>query len=156
MLIAIKWHLDLMALFALFIILGLSVMYIGTLVPEPKDQTFLYIFGGLFAGFPFLMAVFTLPSSFMYYYEKELIKKYGTQTQGTLVKKYAEDQGVENPHTIYFFDYKFAHQGLEYNATAVVDSEKRYNHLKVGDAVKVKFLRYKPSQSSLVKTRLKS
>lgn len=155
MLKAIKYHLGLMGIISVFFLGGALLVYVSTLATETETKYFLFIFGALFGGIPTLFFLWTMPSSLMYHYEKQLVKKYGTQTQGTLLKKYTEQQGVEYPHTICFWDYSFSYQGVTYNATAVIDSKKRYESLGVGDAVKVKFLRYAPSNSSLVKTRAK-
>jgi len=49
---------------------------------------FVTLFMGFFLGY-------TIPSSFLYYYEKAIIKKYGGYTTATVIKKYIEDLSYE-------------------------------------------------------------
>mgnify|MGYP001803329234 CR=1 FL=1 len=70
-----------------FMVLGAVVVYLGI----RYEVTFMVVFGSVFAGIPALGMLFTMPSSFLYYYEQAQTKKYGTYTTANIIAKEAKD-----------------------------------------------------------------
>ena len=151
---ALKKHLFLILGGLLFISIGCILIYIGTIVNE--DSLFFYIFGGFFIAFILFIWIYTLPSSFMFYYEKALVKKYGSYTTATIISKTKEDHSYEDgigkhkKHVefyMYLIEYQFSHNSKDYINHFYLNEKTVCDKLEIGDSIPIKFLRTNPKES---------
>lgn len=142
-----------------FMALGAIVVYLGL----RYQVTFMVVFGGLFGGIPAIGMLFTMPSSFMYYYEQAQTKKYGAYTTATIIAKEVKDvsyvTGKGNIKTKveefqYFLTYSFEHDGKPYENTFLVASKSCFDVLNIGTSIPIQFLRTNAKQSSVRRRKL--
>ena len=140
---------------ALFIVIGSVLIYIATGI---ENHIFLYIFGGIFIAFPLFIIVYTMPSSFMYYYEQAQIKKYGSFTTAVITHKEIEDNSytekidnrIERIEELnYLISFTFNYQNNEFVNSFYVNTKEAFEALKIGNSIPIKFLKTDPKKSSV-------
>ncbi|MFP4845536.1 hypothetical protein [Winogradskyella sp. PE311] len=149
---AVKKHSFLLLMGLTFLGIGCFLIYLGITsdanIPLLVAGGFVTLFMGFFLGY-------TMPSSFMYYYEKEVVKKYGSYTKAIITKKYIEDQSYEErvdnridkvELLLYIIDYKFTYQ-KEYTGSFYVADKTCFDALQIGYNIPIKFLKHKPEQA---------
>ena len=139
--------------------MGLTILGIGCFlivlgikydnnIPLLITGSFVTLFMGFFLGY-------TMPSSLLYYYEKAVIKKYGSYTKAIVIDKKTEDCSYTN--TIggrteivkeyhYYFTYKFTYK-TEFTNSFYVKSQLCFDKIEIGSEIPIKFLKSKPLQS---------
>ncbi|MBQ0734188.1 hypothetical protein [Aquimarina celericrescens] len=157
---SIKKHSGILAILLLFISIGSFLIYIGT---RTEDYIFFYAFGGLMAGMSLFAFWYTMPSSFLYYYEQEMTKKYGSYAIAKITHKEIEDRSyqekvgnridhIEELH--YIISYTFEYRNIMYNNSFYVAGEACFNGLTIGSTIPIKFLRTNPKKSSVRRLKL--
>ena len=139
-----------------FLVVGLIVAYFAKRV---DDSFGLYVFGITFIIVPLLIIIYTFPSSFMYYYEQAMTKKYGYYTKATVTNKEIEDVssrrsiaegvGVIKEYN-YLISYTFNYKSITYSNSFYVDSETVFNEIKLQSLVPIKFLRIEPKKTTVL------
>lgn len=136
----------------LFFCVGLFLIYLGITF---NDASVLNYIGGFFIVFTIFFFGFTMPSSLLYYYEKAIIKKYGSYTDAVVINKYVEDLSynentdgrtvrVEEFH--YIIDYQFTYL-KDYTNTFYLEHKTSYDKIEIGSKIPIKFLKIKPEQA---------
>jgi hypothetical protein len=140
-------------------LLGSIVIYIGL----KTNITFLWIFGIVFCSIPFLMLIFTMPSSFLYYYEQAQTKKHGAYTTATIAEKEEKDVSYftrknkikqKTEEFQYFLTYTFEHNGATYESTFLVAGKNCFDLLTIGKEIPIKFLRTNLKKSTVRRRKL--
>ena len=145
-----------------FIILGFVVAYIGYFV---ADNNFLTGFGLTFIAFSVFFLLYTMPSSFMYYYEQEMTKKYGSYTTATVADKRIDDyshtsstfeNGKAKHHEefLYVIEFTFNYNDQSYSNECYFNQKATYERILVGDELPIKFLRHDPNIVTLRRRKL--
>jgi len=143
----------------LFIVLGAVIIYIGL----RNNITFLWVFGIIFGSMPLLMLIFTMPSSFLYYYEQAQTKKYGAYTTASIIEKEEKDVSyftrknkVEQKivEFQYFLTYTFEYNGAAYEGTFLVARKNCFDLLTIGKEIPIQFLRTNPKKSTVRRRKL--
>ena len=150
--IAIKKHGFLLAMGITFLGIGCFLIYLGIIY---EYNTPLLVTGGFVTLFMGFFLSYTMPSSLLYYYEKAVIKKYGSHTNGIVIKKHIEDQSYEESIDnrvdkiqliLYRIDYKFTYK-KEYTNSFYIDHKTCFDSIVIGSKIPVKFLKHKPEQA---------
>ncbi|SHH34273.1 hypothetical protein [Winogradskyella jejuensis] len=158
---AIKKHLFLILGGLLFISIGLVLIYIGTIVN--KDQLFFYIFGGVFIAFILFVWIYTLPSSLLFYYEKALIKKYGSYTTAIITNKEVEDhshtEGMGRNRRfvelfMYLIEYKFEYNSKTYTGAFYLNEKAVFDAIELNQSIPIQFLKTNPKTSKIRRQKL--
>ncbi|MCH9661344.1 MAG: hypothetical protein K0U54_10585 [Bacteroidetes bacterium] len=158
---AFKRNLGPLGIGLLFIALGIVVIYIASFVNEGK--VFLHIFGGVFIVFPLFFLLFTMPSSFLFYYEKALIKKYGSYGTAFICGKAILDSSslenkdartVKKAQRHFELTYEYEYLQVLYTNTFHVASRSCFDRLPIGGRIPIQFLKVKPSQSTVRRAKL--
>ena len=149
---AIKKHGFLLTMGLSFLCIGCFLIYLGIKydnnIPLLVAGGFVTLFIGFFLGY-------TMPSSLLHYYEKAVIKKYGSYTTATIVKKHIEDQSYEErvdhrTHKIelflYTIDYQFTYH-KDYTNSFAVTHQSCFDKLEIGSKIPIKFLKHLPEQA---------
>lgn len=140
-------------------LLGVFVIYLGFRF----SVTFLWIFGIVFSGIPFLMFIFTMPSSFLYYYEQAQTKKYGAYTTASIIEREAKDvsyftrksnKQLKTEEFQYFLTYTFEYKSSSYKNTFLVAGKNCFDVLLKRKEVPIQFLRTNPKKSSVRRRKL--
>lgn len=149
---AIKKHGFLLAFGLSFLGVGCFLIYLGI---KYDNNITLLIIGGFVTLFMGFFLGYTMPSSLLFYYEKAVIKKYGSYTYATVIKKHIEDHSyVEkidnriNPvkEFHYIIDYVFTYK-KEYTNSFYVTSKACFDKIEIGSEIPIKFLKIKPEQA---------
>ena len=109
---------------------------------------------------------YTLVESIAYYYEKNLIRKFGKNINGRVISKYKEENDLytnDSPgrrrkydrEIIYFIEYQYSYEGVEYQNAFVSESENLYEKLEEGASLPIRILKIKPSASDVRLRKLK-
>lgn len=149
---AIKKHGLMIPMGLVFLGIGCFLIILGIKydnnIPLLVTGSFVTLFMGFFLGY-------TMPSSLLYYYEKAVIKKYGSYTNAIITKKYIEDQSYEERVDnrvdkielfIYTIDYKFNYH-KDFTNSFIVEDKACFDKLEIGSTIPIKFLKHKPQQS---------
>ncbi len=158
--VAIKKHSGILAILLIFIAIGILLIYIATKIEKPIA---LYGFGGFVMVFSLFVFFYTIPSSFLYYYEQEITKKYGSYTIAKITNKEIEDHSyqekadghidyIEEFH--YLLSYVFEYNETTYENSFYVNSLACYEKLTIGAKIPIKFLRTNPKKSSVRRVKL--
>lgn len=143
----------------LFVVLGIFLVYLGL----RTETTFLWIFGAVFGGLPLLGILFTIPSSFLYYYEQAQTKKYGTYGTANIIEKEEKDvsyidkvgnRRVNVKAFQYFLTYAFEHNGQSYQNTFLVAGKNCFDALEISEEIPIRFLRTNPKKSTIRRRKL--
>ena len=143
----------------LFVVLGILLIYIGI----KTNTTFLWVFGAIFGGLPLLGIIFTMPSSFLYYYEQAETKKFGAYTTAKITKKEAKDVSyftkksnakIKTEEYQYFLTYTFNHNSTTYENTFLVAGKNCFDALAEGTSIPIQFLRSNPKKSTVRRRKL--
>jgi len=145
-----------------FIVLGLVVAYIGYFAAE---NNFLTGFGLTFIAFSGFFLLYTMPSSFMYYYEQEMTKKYGSYTSATVADKRIDDYShtsstLENGQAkhyeefLYVIEFVFNYKDKSYSSECYFNEKETYERILIGDELPIKFLRHDPNIVTLRRRKL--
>jgi hypothetical protein len=149
-----------------FILGGSIVLYFAT---QAEESFGLYVFGITFITVPLLIVLYTFPSSFMYYYEQEIAKKYGYYTKATIIDKeieyvsYFSSKGfvgevgykkekVEQFN--YLITYTFKYKNIVYNNSFYVDDKTVFDELELQSLIPIKFLRTTPKKATVLMRNL--
>lgn len=150
-----------MGIAMLFIGVGCLVIFIGSVVNE--GRWFLYIFGGTFIGFSLFFLIATMPSSFAYYYEQALVKKYGSygtafiRSKAVLDRSYTEKRGVRAVQVAqYHYELTYEYEYLQqvYTNTFHVAGKSCFDSLSIGATIPIQYLKVKPNQSTVRRVKL--
>ncbi|WGI20218.1 hypothetical protein [Amylibacter sp. IMCC11727] len=147
---AVARHGMLWGIFGTFMAAGALVVWAA---PVLDDAWFVYAFGWLFILFPLGMMVWTMPSSLMFYYEKQVVKKYGRSAEAVVTDIY--DEVLDENVTLYYVEYEFTYKSAQHSGKFYVDEHKLVARMRVGDNVPIKFLAFDPSQSDVRMRSLK-
>ncbi len=109
---------------------------------------------------------YTLVESIAYYYEKNLIRKFGKNINGQVISKYKEENDLYTDdipgrrrkydrEIFYFIEYQYSYEGEDYQNAFVTENHHLYDKLEAGDAVPVRILKIKPSASDIRLRKLK-
>ena len=163
---ALKKHYGLIAMMVLFLIVGVTVMYIGAFVVNDSiSRNFLVIFGGIFV-LASLWLGYTIIESCKHYYEQALTKKYGKYTLARVVEKKSEEHNFDDSSILEndaqqikkevhrFVTYAFGYQEKTYTNTFVIDNEEAYNALALNTEIPIQFLSTNPKKSSVREQKL--
>ena len=90
---AIKPHFGILGIGFAIILFGVLFAFIGLKV---ENGLGFILIGGLFTVLSLAFMIYTLPSSFIYYYEQAEIKKYGSYTTAKVINKRVEDYSHSN------------------------------------------------------------
>lgn len=88
-----------------------------------------------------------MPSSLMFYYEKQVVAKYGRRKEAVVTDAYTED--LDQAVTLYYFDYEFEYKKTRQFGTFYLGDKALAEKLAVGDAVPIKFLAFDPAQNDV-------
>ncbi|MCK8479665.1 hypothetical protein [Psychroserpens algicola] len=146
----------------IFIILGLVLAYIGYFIAE---NNFLTGFGITFISFSGFFLIYTMPSSYMHYYEQELTKKYGSYTTARVVHKRIDDyshtsssfeggKAIQHEEYLYVIEFEFNYKNKSYESECFFEQKKTYEQIPVGYELPVKFLRNNPEKVTLRRRKL--
>ncbi|WP_291870413.1 hypothetical protein [Maribacter sp.] len=139
-----------------FILAGSIVVYFATQADEPFGM---YVFGITFIAVPLLIILYTFPSSFMYYYEQAIAKKYGYYTKATIIDKEIEDVSYTRTDggsviTIknynYIITYVFDYKSVTYSNSFSVEDKTVFDDLKLKSLIPIKFLRTAPGKATVL------
>lgn len=143
----------------LFILLGTILIFIGI----KYSVTFLYVFGGIFVGIPLSIIIYTIPSSFLYYYEQEATRKYGTYGTATIIEseiinapdyKNFDTKKIEVDEQQYLLTYSFVHNGIANKNSFMVATKACFDALQIGTEIPIQFLITNPSKSRVRRRKL--
>lgn len=150
---ALKAHKSLLILGFILFGLGSFLIYLGFTINNAK--ALLYI-GGFIVVFMLFFFGYAMPSSLRFYYEKSLIKKYGSYTTASVIAKEIEDNNYTEHHngklkTIeeynYLVEYQFTYNNKLYTNSFYVKSKSCFDKLEIDSKIPIKFLKVKPQQS---------
>ncbi|SCY05525.1 hypothetical protein SAMN05192588_0917 [Nonlabens sp. Hel1_33_55] len=164
---AIKSNGGVLAILSLFVIVGSVLIFIGLQTESSEAYWFLIIFGGVFITVSLVVFVTTMPSSFLHYFEKELIQKYGKYTVAKVTSKEKQDYSYDNSNIFdsrkikvaefhNYITYEFSSTNRVYNGTDIIDDNEIFESLEVGSSIPVKFLSIDPNQSQIRIRKLKN
>ncbi|WP_394973539.1 hypothetical protein [uncultured Croceitalea sp.] len=143
----------------LFIVIGAFLIYLGL----RTNTTFLWIFGIVFGGIPLLILIFTMPSSFLYYYEQAQTKKYGAYGTAKIIEKEEKDVSYftrknkieqKTEEFQYFLTYTFEYNNTNYHNTFLVVGKNCFGTLTEGASIPIRFLRSNPKKSTVRRRKL--
>jgi hypothetical protein len=152
---AFKEHALLLSIFGVFAVCGIVVIWAA---PIFDDAWFVYGFGWIFILFPLAMVLFTMPSSFLHSYEKQVIAKYGRRGEAVVTRTYVDDLTAGDdaaPIVLYYVDYEFTYKKMRQFGTFYVNDKALADRIAVGDTVPIKFLAFDPTQSDVRMRSLK-
>ena len=109
-------HGMLWVIFGVFMAAGALVVWAA---PILDDAWFVHAFGWLFILFPLAIMVWTMPSSLMFYYEKQVVAKYGRSADAVVTDTYTEV--LDDAVTLYYVDYEFTYKKTRQFGTFYVD-----------------------------------
>nr|WP_297913831.1 hypothetical protein [uncultured Allomuricauda sp.] len=144
---------------ALFLLIGIIALLFGI----TKDIVFLYFFGGIFILVPTCIFVYTMPSSFLYYFEQAETKKFGTFGYAKIIDKITKDTSYQlykhgKKITVeefqFFITYNFEYHGKLFSNTFLVADMACYQALGLGKEIPIQFLRNNPEKSSVRRRKL--
>ncbi len=127
-----------------FVCIGIGILWMARVTDAP---IFVYGIGGFFTVFALFFMGATMPSSLMFYYEKQVVAKYGRNKEAVVSDAYTEV--LDDSVTLYYFDYEFDYKKTRQFGTFYLDDKALAEKLAVGDAVPIKFLAFDPSQSDV-------
>ncbi len=160
---ALRKHLGLIGIWLIFIVFGILFYLIGTQVNDIGLG--FKIFGSLFIVLSSAFVLFTLPSSFKYYYNKALTKKYGSYTFATVTNKRIDDYS----HTtstlkggkakkietfLYVIEFQFNYITTTYHSECAFKHQSTYNAITEDTELPIKFLKTNPKIAYLRRRKL--
>lgn len=146
----------------LFILLGAIVAYIGYAVAE---NNWLTGFGLTFISFSGFFLLYTMPSSFMYYYEQELTKKYGRYTSARVINKRIHDyshtsmtfengQAKHFEEYLYVIEFQFSYDNQTYTNECFFEEKSTFEAISINSELPIQYLRHDPSKVKLRRRKL--
>ncbi|MBC2845977.1 hypothetical protein [Winogradskyella flava] len=150
--VAIKKHGFLLTMGLAFLGIGCFLIYLGI---KNNNNIPLLVAGGFVILFMTFFLGYTMPSSLSFYYEKAIVKKYGSYTTASVIGKHVEDQSyeeridnrVDNIELLfYIIDYKYTYQE-EYFGSFYVTNKACFEAIEIGSDIPIKFLKHKPEQA---------
>lgn len=146
----------------LFVSIGLVLMYFGYVV---ADNNFLTGFGFTFLSFSGAFLLYTMPSSYLYYYEQEVTKKYGSYTTAKVINKRVEDyshtsstfEGGKPKHYedyLYVVEFEFSYNNKTYTKDYFCDDKSIFDAITLDTKLPIQFLRHNPEKVKLRERKL--
>lgn len=140
-----------------FIGAGMTIIWGAFSLDGPIDRLFMIIFGGFLVCLSLFFMIYTLPSTVIYYYNKELAKKYGRHTKAKITKKeiidnsyYEKKRFIEEME--YLISFAFEYRGQSFENSDFVGKEY-FESLKISDSISIKYLITNPKKALIVKKR---
>lgn len=145
-----------------FILIGVAIIYFNF---RYKNSIILYFVGAFVIALPLFGVLFTFPSSFMYYYEQAMTKKYGYYTKATITNKEIEDTShyttigraghagyrkdwIEELNYLVTYSYKY--KNATYNNSFYVDDKTVFSELELQSLIPIKFLKTDPKKATVL------
>ncbi|PNW29096.1 hypothetical protein [Formosa algae] len=157
--IAIKKNGGILILLSFFLFLGIAMIWFS----YRAGVLLMVAFGIFVTGMALFTIVYTIPSSIMYYYEKEVIKKYGAFTTAVITKKEIEDHSYIDDETkkkveevTYLIEYTFEYNYKHFSTFSIVENKEFYDQLTIGLDIPIKYLKTNPNKSSVRMRKLKN
>ena len=66
------------------------------------------VFGLIFSGFVLVFCLGTMPSRLMFYYEQQVVAKYGRRAE--VIVTHAHSEVLDDAVTLYHFDYEISYR----------------------------------------------
>ena len=159
---AIKPHFGILGIGFAIILFGVLFAFIGLKV---ENGLGFIIFGGLFIALSLAFMLYTLPSSFMYYYEQAEIKKYGSYTTAKVINKRVDDYSHSNSTFnggskktietyLYVVVFEFTYNNTIYNSECFFEHKSTYDAIAMHSTLPIKFLKTKPQKVTLRRKKL--
>jgi hypothetical protein len=136
--------------------------YLGYFIAK---NNFLITFGLLFFSFSGSFLLYTMPSSFKYYYEQELTKKYGSYTTANVTNKRIDDyshtsstiengQAKEYKEYLYAIEFEFSYNNRSYSNECFFEEQVAYDAITWDTKIPIKFLKTNPEIVTLRRRKL--
>ena len=155
---AIKKNWGVLAILGVFALGGGFLVF---LAPKIETPIALYVFGGAFIGVSVFTFIITMPSSLRYFYDQAYIEKYGGYTTAKIIHKEIHDTSYTDDETgrvieelAYLLTYSFTYFGETIEGTFYVSTRNCYDKIQTGTEIPIKFLKTKPTQSSVRRIKL--
>lgn len=147
---------------SLFILIGVAIIYFNFV---HEKSIILYVVGAFVVALPLFGVLFTVPSSFMHYYEQAMTKKYGHYTKATITNKEIEDASYyETVGTVgnagyrkdwieqynHLVTYTYKYKNNTYNNSFYANDNTIFEALKLQSLIPIKFLKTDPKKATVL------
>ncbi|WGD34002.1 hypothetical protein [Olleya sp. YS] len=160
---AFKPHLGLLGIWFIFLIVGGFFTYLGTKIDD--NGIAFIIFGCVFMILASAFMLFTLPSSFMYYYEQAKIKKYGSYTSARIINKRIDNythktssfnsrQPKHINEFLYVIEFEFIYNNQVYKNECFFEHQSTFETISLDTELPIKFLKTNPKNTTLRRRKL--
>lgn len=155
-------HLGLLVVSSVFIILGFVLITIGYYKAE---SNFLIGFGITFITVTGSILLYTMPSSFKYYYEQEITKKYGSYAYAIVIDKKTHDyshtsnsfEGGKLKHYeeyLYAVEFQYTYNNETYSSECFFEEKSTFDLIYVNAKLPIQFLKHNPSKVKVRRRKL--
>lgn len=159
----IKKHLGMLSIWLAFIVFGSFFIILGNNIKE--DGLGFVLFGALFIILSSSFMLFTLPSSFIYYYEQALTKKYGSNTNAKIINKrvddYSHTKSIFNNSKqkklaafLYVLEFEFYYNNNIYKSECFFEHKSTFDAITQDIELPIKFLKTNPKKVTLRRRKL--
>jgi len=159
---AFKPHFGILGIGFAIILFGVLFAFIGFKV---ENGLGFILFGGLFIVLSLAFMLYTLPSSFMYYYEQAEIKKYGSYTTAKVINKRVDDYSHSNSTFngaskktietyLYVIAFEFSYNNTIYNSECFFEHKSTFDAITIHSTLPIKFLKTNPQNVTLRRKKL--
>lgn len=112
--------------------------------------------GILFALVGFALFIFAFVSTYSsccYYYEREILKKYGVKTQAWLIGK-IDESNAKKGESLYRLQYGYQWQGRNYEGEEIIEDKAIFDGLQPAMSLPIFVLKHSPEISTLQLAKL--
>ncbi|WP_434779527.1 hypothetical protein [Neisseria sp. Ec49-e6-T10] len=136
-----------------FCVLSTSFIGLGVLLLFLRSNFLVIILGVIFIAVGILLAVIgitTIYSSILYYRDRELMKKLGTNTEAKVVS--IEVENIDDEQKAFTVTYQFEYRRQDYEGSDIVDTQSKIAIADFPIYIPIRFLKSDP-QNSLIRKR---